>query len=87
MATFRAVENGKYLVRAANTGITAVVDGRGRIVARTELFEETALVHDVPFLGGSTFYTRHGDVFAWACLAATLGLTAAAWRGRLGHNR
>jgi apolipoprotein N-acyltransferase len=87
MAKFRAVENERYLVRAANTGITAVVDGRGRIVARTELFEETALVHDVPFLGGSTFYTRHGDVFAWACLAATLGLTAAAWRGRLGHNR
>ena len=39
MAAFRAVENGKYLVRAANTGISAVVDPRGRVLERTALFE------------------------------------------------
>jgi len=81
MAALRAVENGKYLVRAANTGITAVVDTHGRIVARTELFDQTALVRDVPWVAGTTFYARHGDLFAWACLAATAALAAAAWKG------
>jgi apolipoprotein N-acyltransferase len=78
MALFRAVENEKYLVRAANTGISAVVDTRGRIVARTRLFEPTTLVRDVPLLTGTTFYARHGDVFAWTCAALALALTAAA---------
>ena len=59
------MENGRYLVRAANTGITAVVDPRGRVLERTSLFEPAALVRDVPFVSGTTFYTRHGDVFAW----------------------
>ena len=78
MAVFRAVENGRYLVRAANTGITAVVDPRGRVLARTQLFERTVLVRDVPFVRDVTFYARHGDVFAWSCLAAACALTLAA---------
>jgi apolipoprotein N-acyltransferase len=82
MAVFRAVENGKYLVRAANTGITAVVDARGRVLERTELFEPAVLVRDVPFIQGTTFYTRHGDVFAWGCMGAAISLTAGSWRRR-----
>jgi apolipoprotein N-acyltransferase len=77
MATFRAVENGKYLVRAANTGITAVVDPRGRILEPTLLFDRTVLVRDVPFVPGQTFYSRYGDVFAWGCVAVTLAALAA----------
>jgi apolipoprotein N-acyltransferase len=80
MATFRAVENGVYLVRAANTGISGVVDPLGRIVERTPLFETALLVRDVPRAVIRTFYTRFGDVFAWACLAASALLTAAALR-------
>jgi apolipoprotein N-acyltransferase len=76
MAAFRAVENGKYLVRAANTGITAVVDPRGRVLENTALFERTLLVRDVPFVPGSTFYARHGDVLAWSCLGLAAALTA-----------
>lgn len=77
MAAFRAVENGKYLVRAANTGITAVVDPRGRIVEQTALFEPAVVVRDIPIVSGQTFYARHGDVFGWTCFALTvaLGLT------------
>ena len=48
MAAFRAIENRRYLVRAANTGITAVVDPRGRVIAATRLFE-----HDRPRPGGA----------------------------------
>jgi apolipoprotein N-acyltransferase len=76
MAAFRAVENGRYLVRAANTGISAVVDPRGRIVERTALFEPAVLVRDVPFVAGTTFYARHGDLFAWSCFALAAALTA-----------
>jgi apolipoprotein N-acyltransferase len=76
MAAFRAVENGKYLVRAANTGITAVIDPRGRVVEETALFTSTVLVRDVPIVPGLTFYAAHGDVFAWACFGSTLALTA-----------
>jgi apolipoprotein N-acyltransferase len=82
MAAFRAVENEKFLVRAANTGITAVVDPRGRIVERTELFRPATLVRQVDFVPGTTFYARHGDVFAWGCLAAAAAITAAVWRKR-----
>jgi apolipoprotein N-acyltransferase len=80
MAVFRAVENERYLARAANTGITAVVDPHGRVLERTELFEPTVLVRDVPLLTGTTFYARHGDLFAWSCLAAAAALTAAGVR-------
>lgn len=79
MVTLRAVENDVYVVRAANTGISAVIDPRGRVLARTRLFERTALVRDVALPeatnGGRTFYARHGDVFAWGCLAASVLLT------------
>ena len=54
MAAFRAVENGRYLVRAANTGITAVVDPRGRVQEPTALFDRTVLVRDVPFVAETT---------------------------------
>jgi apolipoprotein N-acyltransferase len=77
MAAFRAVENGKFLVRAANTGISAVVDPRGRVMERTALFEPAVLVREVPFVAGTTFYARHGDVFAWSCFALAAVLTAA----------
>jgi apolipoprotein N-acyltransferase len=83
MATMRAVESGKYLVRAANTGITAVVDPCGRVLERTRLFDTTVLVRDVPIVAGRTFYTRHGDMFAWACAAAALFATAVAGTRRV----
>jgi apolipoprotein N-acyltransferase len=69
MAVFRAVENRKWLLRAANTGISAFVDPRGRVVARTQLFERRALVGEAAFVPGLTLYARFGDVFAWGCFA------------------
>ena len=52
-----------------------MVDARGRVVARTRLFERTALVEDVAVISAETFYSRYGDVFAWACLGVALTLT------------
>ncbi len=82
MARFRAVENGRYLVRAANTGISAVVDPRGRVLARSALFDRTTLVHDVPQTDAVTFYARYGDVFGWGTVLVSAALLAASWRAR-----
>ncbi len=41
LASMRAIEQGRYLVRAANTGISGIVDPYGRVLARTNLFETT----------------------------------------------
>ena len=76
MAALRAVENRRYMVRAANTGITAVVDPWGRVLERTRLFDTTVLVREVPFVDDQTFYARHGDLFALGCVAAALALLA-----------
>jgi apolipoprotein N-acyltransferase len=83
MAAFRAVENRRYLVRAANTGITAVVDPRGRVLDATRLFDTTVLVREVPLVAETTFYARHGDVFARAVAALALALVAATYRRRV----
>jgi apolipoprotein N-acyltransferase len=82
MAAFRAVENRRYLVRAANTGITAVVDPWGRVLEPTRLFDRAVLVREVAFVGRTTFYTRHGDVFARSCAAIALALVLATFRRR-----
>jgi apolipoprotein N-acyltransferase len=84
MAAFRAVENRRYMVRAANTGITAVVDPWGRVLDETRLFDRSVLVREVPFVAETSFYGRHGDVFARACAAVALALVAATLRRRVG---
>lgn len=61
LARFRAIENRRYLVRATNTGISAVVDPLGRLLERTDVFEAATLVHDVRMLDGWTLYGLLGD--------------------------
>ena len=70
MSRMRAVENRVFLLRAANTGISAVVDPAGRVRAKSRLFEESVITERVGFKGGQymTFYTRNGDVFAYGCM-------------------
>ena len=70
----RAVEQARYIVRAANTGISGAVDPYGRVLLRTPLFETTAAVVDVQLLTHRTIYSRVGDVTVWASLAVTTGL-------------
>ncbi len=68
-ASVRAVEQGRYLVRAANTGISGIVDPYGRTVLATPLFETVAVTGDVRLLTGRTIYSYVGDVVAWVALA------------------
>jgi apolipoprotein N-acyltransferase len=77
----RAVEEGRYIARAANTGISGVVDPYGRVVVTTRLFEPAALVADVRLLDGRTIYSHIGDVVVWLSLAVT-GLALVLFRRR-----
>jgi apolipoprotein N-acyltransferase len=70
-ASMRAIEEGRYLVRAANTGISGIVDPYGRVLAVTGIFEPAVTVGDVRFLRTLTVYARIGDVFAYACAVLT----------------
>jgi apolipoprotein N-acyltransferase len=77
MATVRAVENQAYVVRAANTGISAIIAPDGRIVQASGLFTREVVTGTIAPRSRTTFYTRYGDVFARAALgAALLGLLA-----------
>ena len=68
-AVLRAVESRRWLVRAANSGVSAVIAPSGRIVARTELFTAATLHERVTLRQDATFYTRWGDWFVFVCLA------------------
>jgi apolipoprotein N-acyltransferase len=70
-AAMRAIEEGRYLVRSANTGVSGIVDPYGRVLARSGIFEPAVLVGEARFLTTSTFYARHGDILAYASVVAT----------------
>jgi apolipoprotein N-acyltransferase len=70
-ASMRSIENGRYLVRAANTGITGIVDPYGHVTARTGLYESAVVVGEARFLKVTTIYARTGDLFAYGCTVAT----------------
>jgi apolipoprotein N-acyltransferase len=72
MTVFRAAENKRSLIRAANTGISGFIDPVGRIIGSTGIFEDAVLVRSVPLLREKTVYTRFGDVFAMICLGISL---------------
>lgn len=80
---FRAVETDRYVLRAANTGISAIIDPRGRITARTPIFEEEVLKGKFTLRDGFTFYVRYGDYFILILLIFLLVIIAIQWfRGK-----
>jgi apolipoprotein N-acyltransferase len=90
-AVFRAIENGLPLVRSCNNGVTCWIDPQGRI--RDILRDEQGTIYGAghitftiplnPRPPGGTFYTRHGDVFGWACTAlSVLAVARSRFRSR-----
>ena len=71
MVRMRAIENHRWVLRSTNTGVTAVINPYGQVVAaaprhiRTALHASFAYEHDI------TFYTAHGDIFAYLCAFIT----------------
>jgi apolipoprotein N-acyltransferase len=75
MAAIRAVENGSYLIRAANTGVSAIIAPTGEILRQTPIFTEAVLTGTVRLRQGHAPYARYGDVVAWGCLVFLVGYT------------
>jgi apolipoprotein N-acyltransferase len=71
MASMRAIEQGRYLARAANTGISGIVDPYGRVLSRSNIFEQVGLVGEARFLTGRTVYSMTGDAIAYVSLVVT----------------
>ncbi len=90
MVVLRAVENRVPIVRAANTGISAVIDPTGRLVQQTDLFVRTWIKDRISLAERpATFYTRYGELFAHSCLlftAAALGWGAVRYRRQPGAS-
>jgi apolipoprotein N-acyltransferase len=82
-AAMRAIENGRYLARAANTGVSGFVDPYGRVLRKSAVFEPVALVQDLAFVQHRTIYARCGDLVAWFSLAFTAAALLAARRMRV----
>jgi apolipoprotein N-acyltransferase len=77
-AIMRSIEQGRYMARAANTGISGFVDPYGRILQKTDLFHPAVLVEDLRFLKTRTIYGRTGDVIAWLSLMIVIAALIAA---------
>jgi apolipoprotein N-acyltransferase len=73
----RALETGRWMVRSTNTGVTAAIDERGRVVARLPWFTAGTLVQRVEPRSGTTPYVRWGN---WAAVIAACAIAAAALR-------
>ncbi len=85
IARMRALEAGRFLVRAANDGITAAIDPEGKIIARLPQFQEGVLRATVQPMSGLTPYARLGNYPV--VIGALAVLLIAAWRRRRGYAR
>ncbi len=87
MTVFRAVETRLYLVRAANTGISAIIDPAGKILSQSDIFKKEDIHGKIKYIQLPTIYARYGDWLAGAsflCLAVFLLLRLT---GRIRHVR
>jgi apolipoprotein N-acyltransferase len=76
MARMRALETGRPFLRAANTGVSAIIDSRGRVTARAPQFERTVLEGTVQPTAGVTPFVRFGHLPVLMLIGVLLG---AAW--------
>jgi len=81
MTVFRAVETRLYVLRAANTGISAIIDPLGKIISQSALRVRTVLPGKVRFIDSKTFYVAYGNTFAYLCFISLLLLYINSRRG------
>ncbi len=74
IARMRAIENRRWMLRATNNGVTAVIDPNGRVRQSIPRHQVDVLPAEYGFRDDVTFYTTHGDVFAWLCAILSSGV-------------
>ena len=79
ISTFRAIETRTPLIRAANTGVTAIVDQNGHIRTMTALFVEAYRTGEIQPGRGESLYLTIGDAPAWLCVLLTAGIAVLIW--------
>lgn len=84
MARMRAIENGQYLIRSTNTGVTAIIDYRGGVIARAKSFTKENLTGEVWAVSGQTLYTRLGS---WPILVLCGVLLLICWKRKTTNNK
>jgi apolipoprotein N-acyltransferase len=93
MNVFRAVENGVYVVRCANTGISCIIDPCGRIANKLTnksgetTFVDGYMIGEVTPIDTKTVYTKYGDWLLWLCLSVTVGFLGKATLKTIGSSR
>lgn len=72
MSVLRAIENRISVARCANTGVSMTIDPYGRVRTASKIFEEIVLIDNVPLRRGTTFYSKHGPIFANSVLTLSM---------------
>jgi apolipoprotein N-acyltransferase len=76
MVRMRAIENHRWILRSTNTGVTAAIDPAGRVTVSAPRHIRTSLHAAFGYEDDITFYTAHGDLFAYLCALITLAALA-----------
>ena len=87
MSKLRAIENRRYVVRAALTGISAIIDPYGRTVTELGIFKRGIVSGTIVPLHTLTLYTRLGQYFAYMCALIVVASLAAQYIGEAGRSR
>jgi apolipoprotein N-acyltransferase len=74
MARMRAIENRRWILRDTNNGVTAAIDPYGRVRQSIPRHAVDALPAEYGFRDDVTFYSGHGDLFAWVCAVVSTGV-------------
>jgi apolipoprotein N-acyltransferase len=77
---FRAIEADRYVLRAANTGISAIIDPKGRVDVKTPIFTEEVLKGSFAMKDTKTFYVEYGDYFILLALLVLVVAATVRWR-------
>jgi len=80
MARLRAIENYRYFLRATNDGLTTLIDPHGRVLEEIPRYQRRVMVAHFNFETRQSFYSAHGDVFAWLCAAVAAVMLALGFR-------
>jgi apolipoprotein N-acyltransferase len=80
MTRMRAIENRRWILRDTNNGVTAAIDPYGIVTQSIARNQAGALAARFGFRGDVTFYSAHGDVFAWLCVLSAAGFVALSLR-------
>ena len=83
MVRMRAIENRRWLIRATNNGVTAAIDPYGRVRQSIPRHVADSLPAQYGFRDDVTFYSNHGDIFAWLCVMASVAILLGSAKKRI----